>query len=192
MTDMLVKLFGSAARVKLLRLFLFNPNHSFTLIDAASRAQVSKNETRKEIRLMLHSGLLERISRGRAGRYSLSKDSPYIEALQNLLLNAPMQAQEMHKRLRSVGTLKLIIVSGMFVGEWESALDLLIVGDRIKERALLHKIKALEAEVGKEVRFATLSTQDFIYRLNMSDRLLRDIFDYPHKIVFDRLDIGLI
>ena len=49
----------------------------------------------------------------------------------------------------------------------------------------------LEAEIGKEVRYAWMSTSDFFYRLNMSDRLLRDMFDYPHAIVLDRLDIGL-
>ena len=93
--------------------------------------------------------------------------------------------------LRSVGALKLIVVAGIFVGQWEDALDLLIVGDRIKERALLKKIKQLEAEVGKDIKFTSMSTADFFYRQNLSDRLLRDVFDYPHKIVLDRLDIGL-
>ena len=191
MTDTLTKLFGSETRVRLLRLFLFNPRQSISLAEAAVRAQVKASEARQEINLFMRLGLIERHPRRSPSRYGLAEDSPYIEALQNLLLNAPTRAAEMPALLRSVGTLKLIVVAGIFVGQWDDALDLLIVGDRIKERALLKKIKMLEAEVGKDVKFTSMSTADFFYRLNLSDRLLRDVFDYPHRIVLDRLDIGL-
>ncbi|OGC84388.1 hypothetical protein A3F55_00205 [Candidatus Adlerbacteria bacterium RIFCSPHIGHO2_12_FULL_53_18] len=191
MTDTLIKLFGSAARVKLLRLFLFNPQHLISIEEAAIRAQVKPRDARQEISLFLRLGLLERHPRRGMMRYGLAATSPYIEALQNLMINAPARGAEMPARLRSVGALKLIVVAGVFVGEWNGSLDLLVVGDRIKEKTLIKKIKMLEAEIGKEVRYAWMSTPDFFYRLNMSDRLLRDMFDYPHIIVFDRLDIGL-
>lgn len=191
MADTLTKLFGSAARVRLLRLFLFNPKQAFTLAEAALRAQVAAEATRREVQILLRAGLLERHPRRNTTRYGLASTSPYIEALQNLLLNTPVRVYEMYERLRSVGAVKLIVVSGVFTGQWEATLDLLIVGDRIKERALEKKIKLLEAEMGKEVRFTVLTTAEFFYRLNMSDRLLRDIFDYPHTVVYDRLDIGL-
>src|SRR3989344_2991350 len=143
MTDTLTKLFGSPARVKLLRLFLFNPRQSISLAEAAARAQLRPSEVRQEVNLLLRAGLLERHPRRSVSRYGLAENSPYIEALQNLLLNTPTRAAEMPTLLRSVGALKLIVVAGIFVGQWEDALDLLIVGDRIKERALLKKIKQL-------------------------------------------------
>jgi hypothetical protein len=49
----------------------------------------------------------------------------------------------------------------------------------------------LESEIGRELRYALLTTQEFFYRLNMNDHLLRDVLDYNHRIMFDRLDIGL-
>ncbi len=61
----------------------------------------------------------------------------------------------------------------------------------MNERILRNRVRVLEAELGKEIRYAAMSTQDFFYRLNMSDKLLRDILDYPHSIAFDRLNIGL-
>ena len=60
MTDTLIKLFGSAARVKLLRLFLFNPQHLISIEEAAIRAQVKPRDARQEISLFLRLGLLER------------------------------------------------------------------------------------------------------------------------------------
>ena len=191
MTDSLQKIFGSAARLKLLRLFLFNPQHSFTLPEVATRTQIGASEARSEVSNLVASGLIKKNRRGRLHKYEVSGDFPYLLSLQDLLLNVTSRGEEVKERLRTTGTLKLIVVTGMFMGEWEANIDLLVVGDKMKERAFKAQIKKLEAEIGKEIRFSMLGTQDFLYRLNMSDRLLRDVFDFPHRIILDKLDIGL-
>ncbi len=191
MIDGLQKLFGSSARVKLLRLFLFNPSQSFTFVDVTSRARVSEEETRSEVLLFQRAGLVERVARGKGVRYGLNPKFEYTLALQNLLLNAPARGEDILTRLRGVGTLKLVILSGVFIGEWDGRLDILIVGDRVKERKLRERIKQLEAEVGKEMRYALLTSEGFFYRLNMNDKLVRDVLDYTHRTVLDRLNIGL-
>lgn len=191
MTDGLQKLFGSPARVKLLRLFLFNPRQSFALADVVHRARVSSEEARKELRLFETIELIKRASRGKGIRYALNDEFEYVIALQHLLVNAPARGEDIVGRIRNTGTLKFVVLSGIFVGEWDASLDLLVVGDRIKEPKLREQVRKLEAEIGKEVRFALLSTQDFFYRLNLNDKLIRDVLDYPHQIVLDRLDIGL-
>ena len=68
--------------------------------------------------------------------------------------------------------------------------DLLIVGDSPNEKKMLPAIKDLEAEMGKEVRYAIFTTKDFRYRLDIRDRLVRDVLDYPHKVIIDRLEIS--
>jgi len=124
-------------------------------------------------------------------RYTLNADFEYLTVLQNLLLNAPARAKDIYGRIRTAGTVKLIIVAGVFMGEWEGRLDVFVVGDRIKERVLRTRMRKLESEIGRDLRYALLGSEDFAYRLNMNDKLVRDIMDYPHRIVFDRLNIGL-
>jgi hypothetical protein len=194
MSDSLQKLFGIPARVKLLRLFLFNPKQSFTLEDIAERARIQGKEARRELELFSKIKIIKRarkIARSPAPRFVLNGEFEYVQALQALLLNAPAQGDTILERIRHVGNLKLLILSGIFVGEWEGSLDLLVVGDRINERKLRERVHRLESEIGKELRYAQLTTQDFFYRLNMNDHLLRDVLDYPHRIVLDRLNIGL-
>ena len=191
MTDSLQKIFGSAQRLKLLRLFLFNPQRSFTASEAARRAQVEPGEARAELANLVASGLIRKNRRGKEIKYDVNAGFPYLLSLQNLLLNVTSRGEEVKQRLKNVGSLKLVVIGGMFVGEWEAGLDLLVVGDRMKERALRTQMKKLEAEIGKEIRFACLGSADFLYRLNMSDKLLRDVFDFPHKIVLDKFDMGL-
>jgi hypothetical protein len=35
--------------------------------------------------------------------------------------------------------------------------------------------------LGKELAYAVFDTNDFKYRVSMYDKLLRDMFDYPHE-----------
>jgi hypothetical protein len=191
MTDGLQKLFGSPARIKLLRLFLFNPRQSFTLADAAKRARVSEDEVRRECAVFSRAELVMRAARGKGVRYVLNSDFEYVAALQNLLLNAPARGRDIVERIRRAGSLKLVILSGIFVGEWDTSLDLLVVGDRMKDKKLREEIRKLESEIGKEIRYTLLTTENFFYRLNLNDKLVRDVLDYSHTIVLDKLDIGL-
>lgn len=191
-SDPLCKLFGSTARVKLLRLFLFNPRLTYTVPDAAARARVSERTARHEIALCAAAGLIKRSRlRSPGARYSLNGEFAYLAALQNLLLNAPARGADIAERLRSAGAIKLVILSGIFLGEWDGRLDMLVVGDRMKETKLRMAVRRLEAELGKEVRYSLLTTEQFLYRLGLSDHLVRDVLDYPHKVVLDKLNIGL-
>jgi hypothetical protein len=50
-------------------------------------------------------------------------------------------------------------------------------------------IKRLEGEFGREIRYALFSTSDFRYRLGVYDRLIRDVFDYPHRLLLDKIGL---
>lgn len=193
MEDILGKLLGSPARVKLLRLFLFNPKAVYALSEAAERAQVPTATARRELPFYERLGLLrQRSIRGvRERAWTLNEEFVYLAALQHLLLNLPMRGRDIVKRLRSVGVVKLVMLSGLFVDEYDGRVDLLIVGDRIVDKKVRTVIRALEAEIGKELRYVALSTEEFVYRLGIYDKLVRDVIDYPHTVALDRLNVEL-
>lgn len=193
MADALQKLFGSPSRIKLLRLFLFNPRQAFTLLEISERSHVSPKEARREVELFSKIRLVRsarKAARSSASRYTLNTEFEHARPLQELLLNAG-QDQMVLRHLRGTGSLKMVILSGVFMGEWDAAIDLLVVGDRLNSRRLRQRVRKIEFEMGKELRYAALSTQDFFFRLNMNDHLLRDTLDYPHRIALDKLNIGL-
>ncbi|HVZ75664.1 MAG TPA: hypothetical protein VG934_00070 [Candidatus Paceibacterota bacterium] len=191
MADPLSKLFGSPARVKLLRLFLFNPTQAFTATEAALRANIPRTEAVHEFALLHAAGVIHRALRGRLVRCTLNPTFSHLQALQNLLLNTPVRVEEIYGRISRAGSIKLVVATGVFVNSAESPVDLFVVGDRMKDPVLRRSIKLMESELGKEIRYTLLSTQEFYYRMNMNDHLVRDVLDYPHRILFDRLDIGL-
>ncbi len=191
--ETLSKLFGSENKVKIMRLFLFNPDQVFNISNIAIRAQTKSSKVRSEVSLLEKTGLVRRRNGGKkkGGQgFVLNKEFPYLTPLQNFLINVePLNAKEIIKRVSKLGSIKLLIIAGVFIQEPESRLDILIVGDGVKKAKLENTIKILESEIGKELRYAYFTTEDFKYRLSMFDKLIRDILDYPHKKVLNKLGV---
>lgn len=191
--ETLSKLFGSETKVKIMRLFLFNPELTFDMKDIALRTQSDIVKVRREMSSIEKMGLVKRRAMSKKGSgtgFALDPQFGYMLPLQNFLINVePLQPKEIIKKITKLGSIKLIIIAGVFIQESESRADILIVGDNVKKAALENTVKTLESEIGKELRYAHFSTEDFKYRLGMFDKLTRDILDYPHRKILNKLSI---
>ncbi len=202
--DTLSILFASEARIKIMRLFLFNEEKLFDLEAISQKSKVNTSITRKEINLLQKSKLLKtksffkafekkrgkkitEVSKRVAGFY-LNKDFIYIEPLRKLLISTEiLKSDQILKRFAKAGKLKLVIVSGVFTEDKDSRLDILVVGNNINRTIFNNVIKEIEAEIGKELVYAYFEMPDFQYRLSMYDKLIRDVLDYPHRVLLDKL-----
>ncbi|MEQ1500092.1 MAG: hypothetical protein ABL917_01820 [Parcubacteria group bacterium] len=191
--ETLSKLFGSEVKVKVIKLFLFNSDHIYDVKEISSRVKAEATKVRREVNTLEKMGLIKKraANKGKSGHgFTLNTSFPYLLPLQNFLVNTePLQPEEIIKKIGKLGSIKLIVVAGVFIQEPESRADMLIVGDGIKKSNLENTIKDLESEIGKELRYAHFTTDDFKYRLSMFDKLTRDILDYPHKKVLNKLGI---
>ncbi len=190
--ETLGKLFGSETKVKVIRLFLFNPETVFDTSTIADRVKEDVAKVRRELTgLSKITFVKQRVKRGKNGSrrgFVLNNDFSYLTSLQNLLTSSrSLQPKQISKKFSALGTVKLIIVAGIFIQDQDSRVDLLIVGDNIRKGPLANAVKNLEAEVGKELRYAYFSTADFTYRLSIYDKLVRDILDYPHQTIVNKL-----
>lgn len=186
--DPLAKLFGSAARLKLLRLFLFNDDTAFTSAEAAFRAKLSKDATRKEISVLSAAGVIRK--KTGTTSYIASRKFPYYDALQQFLRTTTnLSDADFVNTLKKAGSLRLVVLSGLFTGAIETKVDLLVVGDKLDDKPLEAAVRTLEAELGRELCFASFSTEEFRYRQGVYDRLIRDVMDYPKRIILDRIGI---
>lgn len=195
-TDILGKLFGSAHRVKLLRLFLFNPGEVFDRGTIASRSKIPADKLTREINTLVAAGVIkERAlspkqrseSRARMG-FELTQGFPLASQFRSLL-NADFlrRKHDLVKRFKNCGRIKLLLVSGIFVENTDSRIDLVIVGEMLKRNIIENIIRGIEAEVGRELTYSIMESDDFKYRANSSDKFIRDIFDYPHEKIIDKI-----
>ena len=199
-TDPLEILFGSQARVKLLRFFLFNPSIDFTFDEISRRARLVRRTARTEMNILERAHVIKKkqIYKSKEGSdkkvrvhgYSLDKEFPDLQSLQTFLFEtAPINGKTVLKHLRKAGTLDFVCIAGIFVREFDQRLDLLIAMQKVSEKKIETAIRALESELGIEVRFAIFTSEDLLYRVGMYDKLTRDVFDYPHKIIVDRIGV---
>lgn len=189
----LAKLFGNPTRLKLLRLFFFNDEFSFTPKEAAFRTKTSKQTARKELTLLHGAGVIKKRTGKGADRtlYGVNKSFPHYQALQMFLRNSTeVSDAKILATLKKAGALRAIVLSGIFASALEPKIDILVVADKLDERALSSAVHALEAELGRELRYAYFTTDEFKYRVGVYDRLVRDVFDYSHRIILDRMGLG--
>ncbi|MCU0678488.1 MAG: hypothetical protein MUF19_02800 [Candidatus Pacebacteria bacterium] len=200
MADPLSILFGSTARVKLLRFFLFNPSREFTFDDISRRARLPRRTARTELTALEKAGVIVKRNMfvaidGKTKKmkvlgYTLNKDFGELAALQTFLFEtAPIDGKNLLTRLRKAGTIDFLAVAGVFVRDFEQSLDVLISMKKISQSKIETAIRALEADIGMEIRFALMASDDLRYRVGMNDKLTRDLFDYKHIIIVDRIGI---
>ncbi|HMO78538.1 MAG TPA: hypothetical protein PKA42_03875 [Candidatus Paceibacterota bacterium] len=200
MADPLSILFGSTARVKLLRFFLFNPSREFTFDDISRRARLVRRTARTEITALEKAGVISKrtlyvpidgkTKKMKVQGYALNKNFQELQALQTFLFEtAPIDGKNLLTHLRKAGTIDFLVVAGVFVREFEQQLDVLLTMKKLTPAKIETAIRALEAEIGLEIRFAMMTNADLLYRVGMNDKLTRDLFDYKHQILVDKIGI---
>ena len=179
-------IFGGEAKVKIMRLFIFNPGITFRASEVATRAQERPGTARRELRILSKAGLIK----SRAKGFTLNTSYLYLPAIENFLIDAaPITEQEIIKKISKAGVIKLVLISGVFIHARDSRADILIVGDHLRQSKLISAIISIEAQLGKELRYAVFETVDFQYRLGIYDKLIRDILESQHKKILNKLNI---
>ena len=169
--EILGKLFGSNHIIKILRLFLFNPNSSFEQSDIVERTKVPEEIVRVERAMLERIGLIKKRSffkpvqrkqgkkivtrKKRVQGWTLDANFTYLPALERFFIDtATEDTTAFLKRLRKGGIPKVVIVSGFFMGDTDEShdrLDLLVVGDALKEKRMLPAIKDIEAGIREDI-----------------------------------------
>lgn len=199
--EKLGNIFGSKNKVKIMRLFLFNPDTPFDSKDIALRAKVNSQNVRREMKSLEKIGMVKKKvfqksfaklkRKKKTSGWILNPKFQYLKPIRSFLIDAsPLKHDDIIEKFKKVGSLKFLVISGVFIQDFDSRVDILIVGDRLKKGLLENAIGQIEAEIGKEIQYTSFDTSDFEYRLAVCDKLVRDILDYPHEVVIDKIDVS--
>ncbi len=190
MTNILEKLFGSAARVKIIRFFFLHPNDIFTSKEIVNKCKISSSAVRREILLLKSIGFIKKLEKKKIEAVVLNEFFPLLNSLRNFVVDsAPGDKEKILKSLKKLGKIKLIIISGIFLGTKSIGPDLLLVGDGVRQSNLEKVLKNIELTTGKEIVYGLFDTKEFLYRLGMNDKFILDILDFSHEKLFDKLNV---
>ena len=205
--DTLSRLFGSELRVKMIRLFLFNAGVAFD-VEAIEKRMLSRQKLiLGELAYIKRLGLAKEVStqkivevrkgkktvekRKRVKAFILNPRFEFTDALSEFFVRThSLEHKTIIKKIEKTGRIKLVLISGVFTRDLESRLDLFVVGDNVNSASIDRIVKGIEADMGKDIRYAVLTAPDFAYRMSMNDKLVRDVFDYPYQLLVDKLGVG--
>ena len=183
-------LFDSPIKVKLLKLFVYNPDGDFESKAVSKKLNLKSAQVNKNISNLAEIKFLNCKNSNGKKTFRVNRDFGFYNELKELVTKAsPASKEKMLKSFKSLGKIKLALLAGVFINSDTSRADLLIVGDNIKPAKFNNFIKKLEAEVGKEISYALMTTKEFHYRYDMYDRFIRELLDFKHEKLINKLKI---
>lgn len=193
---MIDSLFGSKTRVKLLHLFLNNPEKSFYVREITRMIDEQINSVRRELANMVSVGIVQQDAIDNKLYYSVNEDYSYIKPLAAIFSDknteGGMGAASSVSWKDSLGRmrgLRLAIISGKLVVGSSSAVDLLLVGDDMSVVTIKNLVKKIEKDRKIEINYAVISYDDFYYRMSVKDRFIMDIVRNKHSVLVDTENI---
>lgn len=190
---MIDALFGSKTRVKLLHLFLNNPNRAFYVREITRKIDEQINSVRRELANMLSIGIIKSDSSNNRLYYEINQEYAHYSPLRAIFSDKNLQsdvakttseASDWAKRLKPLGDVRLALLSGKLLRNNASEVDVLLVGNINKTQAKRF-IKELEEEEDLTLDYLVMEYQEFYYRLSVKDRFVATIVNNKHTLLQD-------
>lgn len=207
----LEKLFESVPKVRILRLFMQNPEHFFTFHEITQHSRIKPSLAKTQLKKFIKIGLIKqktgdiqkelKIGQGKeqktiiksqkADFYGIDPKFDFIKELKDLVIKSSITSKKkLLKYIKNLGNVKLAVISGVFMkNSSASRTDLLIVGDNITRNKIENFLSKIESEIGISIHYTLMDIDEFKYRINMYDRFLRDTLEYPHEKLINKIGI---
>jgi len=185
---MLKRLFTSNARIKLLKLFLLNPDDERYIRELTRQLDEQINSIRRELENLKKTGLLR--SKTKLGKkyYFINKDFIFYNELRSMFQKATQSIPEIVKKIESFGSPQVLVLSGIFLNK-DSSVDMMMVGQIDREKLTNYLNNDLNFE--RPVRFTIMTKEDFEYRLKCNDKFVTEIInDSENLIPIKKLDLS--
>ncbi len=197
---MIDQLFGSKTRVKLLQLFMSNPNRSFYVREITRKVEEQINSVRRELSNLLSIGVITSDNSNNKLYYEVNQKFEYYEPLAMIFGEGVISQKKMKKatnqaksdivvsqehEVAKLGNVSLAFLTGWFTRDDSSPVDFFLVGD-LNRTKVENYMKELEQTEKREIRYVIFSDKDFLYRRQINDRFTILALESKKQILIDR------
>ncbi|MGI0133993.1 MAG: transcriptional regulator [Candidatus Micrarchaeaceae archaeon] len=189
---MIEQLLGSKTRVKLLQLFLSNPNRSFYVREITRKIDEQINSVRRELSNLLNIGIITSDTTNNRLYYEVNQAYEFYKPLRDIfgtsMKDGAVAVAKQRDDYKALGNVDLLIYTGQFTRDDRAGVDLVIVGNT-NGNAVQKFVAELEQKEGKELRYTVMATSDFRYRQQVKDRFINDVLAAKKQVIIDRQNI---
>jgi predicted nucleotidyltransferase len=187
---MLEKLFTSKTRVKLLNLFLLNPETELYVREVARKTGENTNAIRRELQNLEEIGLLLSEKKGNLKYYLVNKKMPIYIELTNIVLKTGRIGRTLSENLTMLGSIETAFIYGSFASGSAGAksdIDLFIIG-QVHEDELIRCIERLEKALSREINYVLFSPDEFSQRIRNNDPFIKNVLNEKRVMVIGDLN----
>lgn len=185
MNDIANRLFGKEPRTLILRAFTLAGGRPISFEDIAAATKLKKKLLTTELSALKRAKVISD-ARTKEGKGLVVSDTHVHNILKQLFTHSAQLADEqLVSKIKKAGPLKMLVCSGVLIGDQEAELDLLIVGS-MNEKVLARTLKPLEAHHGTDLRCALFTEEEFYHRLDVRDLLIANLLQGKHRILVDK------
>jgi len=184
---MLEHIFGSRTRVKLLRVFLSNPDKDYFVRELTRKVKERINSVRRELDNLEKLGLIQANQTGQKKFYSVNEKFILFTELRALILKSQMTVErDLAKSIKSIGQISYLALTGIFTDVADAQTDILIVG-KVNRTKLNRLVATFRRELDKNIRFTVMTKKEFEYRNDLTDKFLYHILENKRIVITDNI-----
>ncbi len=183
---MLEYLFSSTARIKILKFFCINSRDKFFIRQLTRRLGLQINSLRRELNNLEKFGLLNIEEKEGKKYYFVNHDFSLFSEIYSLVFKAiALEEMQIAEKMSKISGLKLLIFTGVLTNSPANT-DVLIVG-KVNRKEFDRYLNSIAEGLVDELRYTFLSKVDYLYRLDITDKFIYDIWSNENIVVVDKI-----
>ncbi|HEX3099345.1 MAG TPA: hypothetical protein VHQ41_00025 [Patescibacteria group bacterium] len=172
---------------ELLAFLLLAPPRSYSAKELAKRLSFSERTLNPLLQEFLNDSMIKQFTRDGAKLYIVNPRHKLLPEIKiSLAKNQKPYEDELFSAIGKLGDVKAAFLSGAFTGQPTLPVDLLVIG-KVNLSKLDTFLKQCKVMLGIDINYSIMSPDEFKLRVDTFDRFIKDIFDYPHIVVVDKL-----
>jgi len=187
---MLEALISSRTRVKLLTLFLLNPEKEYYIREIVRMTEENYNAVRRELANLERFGLITGQKKGNQQYYSVNRSFFLYDELQKIVLKTEGVAGIIRDSLAQQGGIECMFIYGSFAkgtAGAQSDIDLFIAGD-VDENLLIPLVHKSERAINREINYTLMPAREFRKRKQSGDPFVKNVMDEPKIMITGTCD----
>lgn len=198
---MLENLFGSKTRAKLLNLFFNNSSSCFYVRGIARELKENINSIRREVlnlekmeiikavpldKIDVPAEELAKDKQEKKKYYQVNPSHTLYEELKSLIIRSKLLVDKaLLEKLKEIKGVKLLVLTGVFVGDNRARTDILIMGS-VDKNKIKRLISGMEKNFSSPIRYSIMTHKEFSYRNSLTDKFLFEIMEGKKHVVLDK------
>ncbi len=185
---MLERIIISKVRVKILKTFLLNTESTYHIRGLVRKLGEEINAIRRELKNLELFGIIKSKKQANKLVYTLNKESIFLPELRSMFLKDTQEVKLVSSVLTKIENIEGAILTQAYInGEYknENDIDILIIG-KPNLNKLNKEMEKVEKDIGKELRMAVLSPEDFEFQKKQREAFVRNILENENVVLFDK------